>query len=577
MENTILKIAPYGMSDFQLLRENELAYVDKTQFIELLETQNIFFSLIVRPRRFGKTLFTQILKAYYDIAAAKDFEKNFAGTYIGNHKTAQANTYHVIRFEFSGFTSSNFKSVFLKKVRRGLVDFCQRYSFKEGDALLDQQYDDPTELAIDFFALYRKHFREKIYLIVDEYDQSTSEILAKDVEAFRDLTKADGLLKSFYSCLKDEGSGGVIKKIFITGVTSIQLDSMTSGFSIAKNLSVRPQFASMFGFTEAELRALIPQLVDLKSLGKTENQVFSHMKEFYNGYRFSPQADVSVFNSSMCLYFLDYLHESGEEPIELMDPSVSTDVSKIHGILRLGKKDEVLEIVRAAMAKEEIPFSGVPEVLNLQDGLELNRNKVLSILFYMGFLTFAPKSTALVVPNRTIAKQFFDVYFAYIRGIKSWSVTESLSFNDGIAALHEGNARVLLEKVSEIITRDFGKNASLHLKESDFQVALLMAANIASGYEYFTELEVRGVRDVGFADLFMVPTRKDVGPAYLFELKYLPKTRATKVACQKALTAAKKQLAKYAEGKNIKTTATLKRIAVVFAGTKIAAFSEEES
>ncbi len=83
MTKPALKIAPYGESNFSILRENNLAYVDKTAFIEKLESLKNRYPFIIRPRRFGKTLFTLTLQAYYDIVQAKDFERNFAGTYIG--------------------------------------------------------------------------------------------------------------------------------------------------------------------------------------------------------------------------------------------------------------------------------------------------------------------------------------------------------------------------------------------------------------------------------------------------------------------------------------------------------------
>ena len=82
-----LKFNPYGIAQFADLQKDGYVYVDKTRYIELLEQSAIRYPLIVRPRRFGKTLFTMMLQAYYDKAAAGDFERNFSGTYIADHKT----------------------------------------------------------------------------------------------------------------------------------------------------------------------------------------------------------------------------------------------------------------------------------------------------------------------------------------------------------------------------------------------------------------------------------------------------------------------------------------------------------
>ena len=168
MAQNALKMAPYGESNFAILRANNLAYVDKTEFIAKLESFANRFPFIVRPRRFGKTLFTQTLQAYYDIAAAKDFERNFAGTYIGEHKTPLANTFRVMHLDFSGIDAEIFTEGFVVNVRDGLLDFSLRNNFKEGTELLQRHYLSPTLLLADFLFVYRQHFTDPIYLIIDE-------------------------------------------------------------------------------------------------------------------------------------------------------------------------------------------------------------------------------------------------------------------------------------------------------------------------------------------------------------------------------------------------------------------------
>lgn len=267
MTQNALKMAPYGEANFSILRANNLAYVDKTEFIAELESFANRFPFIVRPRRFGKTLFTQTLQAYYDIAAAKDFERNFAGTYIGEHKTPLANTFRVIHFDFSGISPQNFESDFADQVLSGFFDFCLRYPFKSGESLLREKFDSAHRLLTAFVREYEATFREPIYLIIDEYDQGANEVLASSLKSFQALTKSGGALKTFYERLKQIATKGTIGRIFITGVTTIQLDSMTSGFSLAKNFTTNARFTTMFGFTERELRNWIPQLVDLKRYG----------------------------------------------------------------------------------------------------------------------------------------------------------------------------------------------------------------------------------------------------------------------------------------------------------------------
>ncbi len=573
MESKALKISPYGIGNFATIRERGLAYVDKTRFIEALEASKVAHSLIVRPRRFGKTLFARTLFSYYDKAAKGDFERNFSETYIGKHPTPFASQYYVVKFDFSGIGSDpSIAKGFYASVCAGLSSFFDRYPHPRQEEIFSNNDFSASRLLRKFLSLQPPTIKGKLYVIIDEYDQFSNEILSKDVGEFKKIT-AGGFVKDFYTTLKSFADDGIVSHVFITGVTSLQLDSMTSGFSIAKNLSTDPRFSSMFGFTDEELRNLIPQLVDLKRAGKTLDEVFSRMKELYNGYHFSSSSQTSVFNASMCLYYLDYLSVSNEEPDQLIDPAVAEDLQKIHGILSLGNLEDVKEIVSCAIAKKLIPFSNVLDSLNLPKVTSFSREKILSCLFYLGFLTYEQGKANLVVPNRTIAQQFFDAYFEYLQGVTSWGMTRSSLFGPEVLALHQGKALPLLEKVVSIIDETSGKNSSLHLQESVFQVALLMAANNASGYEYYTELEVRG-KEKGFADLLLRSTRKG-SPSYIFELKYIPKSRATKTAAQNALSEAKKQLARYALGENVRTIPNLKHVAVVVVGTKIAAFSEE--
>lgn len=208
-----------------------------------------------------------MLQADCDIAATKDFERNFDSTYIGEHKTPLANTFRVIHLDFSGIDADIFTESFVANDRDGPLDFSLRNNFKEGTDLLQGHYRSLSLLLTDFLFVYKQYFTDSIYLAVDEYDQGADEVLAMNMDSFRDLTRLGGVLKTFYSKIKDFAAKSTIARIFITGVTTIQLDSMVSGLSIAKNFTANAQFTTMFGFTETELRNGIPQLVDLKRYG----------------------------------------------------------------------------------------------------------------------------------------------------------------------------------------------------------------------------------------------------------------------------------------------------------------------
>ncbi len=571
MTKPALKIAPYGESDFSILREDNFAYVDKTEFIAKLEATKNRYPFIIRPRRFGKTLFTYILQAYYDIGAAKDFEKNFAGTYIGEHKTELANSFRVLRFDFSGISPSNFNNGFISNIKNGFSAFCTRNGFNEGFQLLEKSSNDPSVLTVDFLSAYERTFKEKIYLIIDEYDQGANDVLATSLESFKGLTKSGGLLKTFYSNIKTLSSGGPIARVFITGVTSIQLDSMTSGFSIAKNLSTDERFVTMFGFTESELKHLIPQLIDLEKYGKTLDEVYARMKEWYNGYCFNPDTKETVFNSSMCLNYLSSMADFGKEPRSMLDPSFVNSLGRIEALFSLGDRDFILSIIDKALSRKEIEFSGELKTLDLNMKGHLDEEDILSSLFYMGFLTFVPgKWEALCVPNRAIGIQFFEYYSKHVIQAKKYNFNSTL-FSAAYAALREGNPAPWLELVDKLLASSSGSFLASHAREVAFQMVLSATLWASEDYAGQLELESRG-ENSGYIDLMLTPRTNPKLPSYLIEIKHLHKEEASKAAIETALTSAKEQAKRYSVGEAVKAIPNLKRLAIVYVGIRLGAF-----
>ena len=569
-ENVVLKKNPYTLAQFETIRQEGGAYVDKTRYIELLENSLARYPFIVRPRRCGKTLFTETLQAYYDIAAAKDFEQNFAGTYIGAHKTPLANTYNVVRFDFSGIPSDHFEGGFLENLKDGFHDFCLRRNFQEGFAIIEKSTAHPMEFMNEFLRAYSKHFSERIYLIIDEYDQSANDLLASSVEDYRAFTKSGGLLKTFYSLLKAHAnSQGPLAWIFITGVTSIQLDSMTSGFSIATNYSDDPDFAGMFGFSEAELRELIPQLVDLKRCDKSLDEIVNRMKEWYNGYHFSADSNESVFNASMCLYYLKAIAKTGREPRSMLDPSVANSLDKIESILSLGDPEFVRSVMEKAMRQEPIPFCGDLQVLNLNQRNGFDKDGVLSALYYMGFLTFAPGDWKhLVVPNRAIGIQFFEYFFKHILKSPKYRFNHE-EFDEAYEALAAGDPKPWLELSNKRLVEDSGVHMHAQLTEKVFQTMLSATLWFSTDYRGQLEYESRG-EESGFMDLLLTPRERKTLPTYVIEVKHLA-VGAEDAAVASALEAARRQADHYAEGEALRNVSNLKRVAIVYKSLKIGA------
>ena len=565
-----LKLAPYGEPSFEALRKPSYAYVDKTRFIETLERCGTRFPFIVRPRRFGKSVFANMLMAYYDKAAKDDFAKNFAGTWIGEHPTPFANQYFVLKFDFSGIDcGARIIENFTEKVKAGMEDFISRYMQYDPqmEGLLDESCSSPATLLVKFLRLSRRKLQGKIYLIIDEYDQFAQEVLSNDPERFRAMTGSEGFLKTFYANIKD-ATQTLIDWVFITGVTSISLDSMTSGFNVAKNLSTSPLFAGMLGFTDDEVRNLIPQIVDTKRYGHSCDDIFNRMKMLYDGYRFSQDSEVTVFNSSMCLYYLSEIAERNREPDILLDPSFSIDLSKIDGILSLGKdKNFVEKIVLDTLFDRPIKSLGISPAINLNFSTGLSNREVLTALVFMGFLTLSSEEPeTLVCPNRAVKDLFFQYWFWRVEHLQELDFPVE-RLKKIMATLANGEAYPLFEFVSEALSNAVGVHALSHLNEIAIQMATYMAVNTNSIYKGAAEEEALGV---GFTDLILRPNEKHPDAVgWVMEFKYLKKSEATEQAVAAKIAEAEEQLKRYSRAENIANIAHLRRAAVVFSGTEL--------
>ena len=404
---------PYGISSFEEMRSGELAFVDKTKAIAELEASRVRFPILIRPRRFGKTLFTGMLQAYYDKAAASDFDAVFEGTYISRHKTPLQGQFYVVRFDFSGITATaDLIGNFNERLLIGMASFFERYPTEGARELLNSTFSSPDRLWSAFIRMIMPRVGKKLYVIIDEYDQFANNILIADRRTFEEMTSPNGWLKNFYTSLK-AATVNVLSRAFITGVTPISLDSLTSGFNIATRISQAPWTADWVGFREEELKTLIAETVDLSALGLKEEDVIRRMKDFYKGYRFCPDNRETVFNTSMCLYYLRELRAKGREPDELIDSPNHNDLEKIGRIFSLSAPEDAETIAESVINGRsiEIKPSILSSTINLQNRKRLSYEDTISLLFFMGYLTFSPEAgNRLVCPNKAVKSQFFEYF-----------------------------------------------------------------------------------------------------------------------------------------------------------------------
>lgn len=401
---------PYGIANFEKIRTEGYFYVDKTRYIELLEERPESSVLILRSRRFGKSLFCNMLGWYYDRRHADRFEELFQGTYISAHPTPKRHHYMILPFNFSGINTETLEDAndgFTREVRSKAHLFLDSYPehFSGEERRRITQQTRPGDILRELFDLLdAKTLKKRVFVVIDEYDHFANNILSQGKAMFKQLVKTDGYVRPFYEALK-KGTENVVDRIFITGVLPILLDSLTSGFNIGKNKFTDEQFNEMFGFTEQEIQPL------LKQLEKSANP--DEIRSYYNGYRFSPYAEQSVYNSDMILYYASEFSSTRGAPPNMIDPNVVSDYRKIRAILSIGAQSLEEEILTRIVQQRQITIKEITPMLMLTTETEFrfDEDALSSLLFYMGYLTIAGRQgigVRLKIPNLVLESLYLD-------------------------------------------------------------------------------------------------------------------------------------------------------------------------
>ena len=374
-----------GNVPLSYFNKRNLVFADKTRYVQTLEDLGSNAVLFLRPRRFGKTLFTDILQSYYDRSLAAEFDANFSGTWIHDHRTPLASSFCCLRFDFSLVPPlpDRISQGFIEAVISGLTDFTVSYPDMglPPERLNPDLYDSPSSLLIAFMCNFMLHAGPdaRLFLIIDEYDYPASYALSSEGKAFHGHASSAALqeraIKSFYTCIKSftgDSPEQPIAGIFITGVLAESLDSVTSGFSIAQNISTNARFNAMAGFTHDELSKVVDETVDFSRLdGITKEQVMEVMERRYDGYSFSQYSDERIFCPDMCLNFLSDLIDTREIPQKLAGINSGIDASKLSGMLSLALPEARDSISQAIFSKESVA-ADIPDTLNLRkDALAL--------------------------------------------------------------------------------------------------------------------------------------------------------------------------------------------------------------
>ena len=552
-----MKRIPYRISDYENLIRKNCYYVDKTMYLEKLEDLDDTL-VFLRPRRFGKTLFTSMMSYYYDINSKDKFDELFKDTYVYDNPTCNKNNYYVLKFDFSGISYSGdaekIERQFSEKIYNGICDFCGKYKF-------NFEIDENKESSMMLLSLLRQFkslfLDNKIYLIIDEYDDFTNGIL-KNSELFKNILSEEGFVRPFYSIIK-EYSGTVIDKAFITGVCSISLDSMSSGFNISTNISNKKTLNSMLGLTHDEVKGLIKDLPN-------KNKIYDLLVSNYDGYLFNGEAKDRVFNSTLVMKFLNSYYRFDKIPEDLFDSNIVSSYDKLKSIVMLNNNNCYLSIIDSLFYNRNITGT-------LKNSFNVNTittsDDIVSLLYYFGYITIDKKINSLSylfkIPNKMMDLIYNDYYMSLV-------INKPLDSNELENAINDiknnGNISLLCNVVSDIV-----KNADnrIYNNFNERSIQLMFYSLLAKYNEFDTRFEYP-VKDK-FIDLMIFKNKDKSNYDIMIEFKYIKKREYKRSLLERLKNTGIEQLKEYVGLLDV-SKLNLKKYLVIYVGSEIKVMEE---
>ena len=516
---------PYGQGDFRRIRLRRWLYVDKTRFVRQLEGEH--YAFLIRPRRFGKTVWVSLLENYYDRFWSGDFDATFAGTDIGRNPTEEHSRYVTLRFNFSMVNDK------LETLEREFETYCMielRGTLRRHPDLFPEaavrDILEPPSIANKLGELLRYVGDHDIplYVLIDEYDNFANTVLAHHgAEAYHAFTHGGGFFRNFFATLKGgtDRSGGGIDRLFITGVSPVTMDDVTSGFNIGTNISLDPDFNEMVGFTEAEVRRVVETYRNLGAFNQDVDTAMRIMGEWYNGYRFATAAATDLYNTDMVLYYLKHSMPNRGVPDYLIDTNVRIDYGKLRHLLVVGRQlNGNFDLLRDVIGEEHV------DVRRVQSGFPLHElaepENFLSLLHYFGLLSIrevARGMPRLAIPNQTVKR----LMYGYLRdGYKDVGVfrINLFRFEQTLMRMaNEGEWRPVFAFLSEAIAAQTGIRDYI-AGEKVIQGFLAAYLSVADYYVFRSEAELgKGHADIALEPL--VARYPQLRCGYLIELKYV--------------------------------------------------------
>ena len=573
------KRLPYGMMNFADIRCENYYYVDKTRFIPLIEEADRFF-FFIRPRRFGKSLTLNILQHYYDIRMRDRFEELFGDLYIGQHPTPSRNSYLVLYLNFSGIVGE------LNDYRKGLDAHCQTMFDYFCDVYADylpqgikEQLDQKSGAVAQFEYLYTECTKagQKIYLFIDEYDHFTNAILSDPESLYRytNETHGEGYLRAFFNKIK-AGTFSSIKRCFITGVSPVTMDDLTSGFNIGTNYSLSPEFNELMGFTEEEVREMLTYYSTNSPFMHSVDELIELMKPWYDNYCFAQRkyGKVTMYNSNMVLYFVKNYIMDGCVPDNMVEDNIRMDYEKLRMLIRKDKEfahdaSIIQTLVKQGYIigelKRGFPASGMA-----------NHDNFVSLLFYFGMLSIGGMyegKTKLIIPNLVVQEQLYTYLLStYNEANLHFSSDEKNELASRLA--YRGDWQAYFGYIADCLHR-YASQRDKQKGESFVHGFTLAMTAQNRFYRPVSEQDTQA----GYVDIFLCPLLDiyaDMRHSYIVELKYA-KYKDPENRVEELHREAIGQANRYADTETVKRfvgTTQLHKIVVVYKGMEMVVCEE---
>lgn len=544
---TPYKQLPAGISDFRQLRRQNRYYVDKTMYIPKVELSGNFLFLI-RPRRFGKSLFLSMLYSYYDLAQTDQFDKWFDGLWIQEHPTELRGQYQVIYLDFSkmGYQSlDDLPTAFNEYCCIKLDIFANTYKDYYPNGFVEEvKAFERAASKFNYIDNIAKELGHRLYLIVDEYDNFTNDVLNEHGEqVYHALTHATGFYRTMFKLFK-----GMFERILMMGVSPVTLDDLTSGYNIATNITRIPEFNQMLGLSEVDVREMIRYYQSFGLLpADAEETMIAEMKPWYNNYCFAEESlhtDPKMFNCYMTVYYISNYLRSRKAPEQMIDPNTKSDYGKMKKIIQLDKLDDTRRSLLHKIVQDGYIYNRLEESFPAERLYD--KDKFVSLLFYYGMLTISGTRLDLLklaIPNNNVRLQLYKYLLEEYENI--WSLDFSLLRETFVSAALDGEWRPMME----LITSAYRENSSVRqLIQGERNLQGFMNAYLTLNSYYLTAPEVEVAH--GYCDFFLMPDVShypDVAHAYILELKYL-KPDATATETEQQWADATEQIRGYATG-----------------------------